>query len=125
FGPLGNILWRRGKREPPRPGAVRGQQSKKGNRGATGARKGPAFAETSAWQGQPPLPAFAKAPAWQAANRSLMHRKRLMMRASNCYLIFDRMPSISALRKARMVSVLTFPNELTFQPKPVMSPPPA
>src|SRR5262245_49336115 len=35
---------------------------------------------------------------------------RLTMRAGNCYLILDRMPSISSLRKARIVSVLTFPN---------------
>jgi hypothetical protein len=59
----------------------------------------------------------------------LMHRSLLrhatwatagQERLSNCYLILDRMPSISSLRKARMVSVLTFPNELTLQAKAVM-----
>ncbi len=38
----------------------------------------------------------------------------------NCYLIFARMPSISSLRKARMVWVLTFPNELALRAKAVM-----
>jgi hypothetical protein len=40
--------------------------------------------------------------------------------ASNCYVIFDRMLSISSLLNARMVSVLTFPNEPTFAAKAVM-----
>ncbi len=38
----------------------------------------------------------------------------------SCYLIFARTPSISSLRKARMVWVSTFPNELTLRAKAVM-----
>jgi hypothetical protein len=68
----------------------------------------------------PPSLSFGMAGTAATTAYSLMHRKRLMMWASNCYLIFDRMPSISSLRKARMVWVLTFPNELTLQAKAVM-----